>query len=100
VTPNAPATGTPHGTARFVVDGVNHDIVPLVDGAAEIQVSDLARGAHTIKAVYGSEDPNFVTSTSTEITHNVNKAATKTVVTTSGSPSVFGQPVTFTASVS
>ncbi|HET9423408.1 MAG TPA: Ig-like domain repeat protein [Nocardioides sp.] len=100
VAPVAPATGTPQGVARIIVDGSTVDFVDLTNGVAEYQTSDLAVGAHSFQARYVSEDPNFVTSLSSEASHQVNKAATKTTVTTSGSPSVFGQPVTFTASVS
>jgi len=100
VTPQAPATGSPQGVVRFIVDGTTVGFVELVDGAAEYQVDTLSVGAHTFQARYVSEDPNFVTSLSQEVDHQVNKAATRTVVTSSGSPSVFGQPVTFTASVS
>lgn len=100
VTANAPATGTPEGAARIIIDGVSVAVVDLVNGVAEYQTSTLSVGNHSIQARYLSEDPNFVTSTSQEQSHTVNKAATKTEVTTSGSPSVFGQPVTFTATVS
>ncbi|QSR25436.1 hypothetical protein CFH99_07330 [Nocardioides aromaticivorans] len=100
VSPVSPATGTPQGAVQFEIDGVPGDYATLEDGAAEIQVSTLARGSHEIKARYLSADPNFITSTSAAATHTVNKASTRTVVTSSAPVSVFGQPVTFTAEVS
>lgn len=100
VTPNGAATGTPGGFVQFLVDGVSLGFVALEGGTASIPVSDLTWGSHDIKATYLSADPNFVTSTSTVQTHTVNKAATKTVLTTSSPVAVWGQPVTFTAEVS
>lgn len=100
VAPVSPATGTPQGAVQFEIDGVPGAFATLEDGAAEIQLSTLARGAHEIRARYLSADPNFVTSTSATATHTVNRASTRTVVTSSSPVSVFGQPVTFTAEVS
>jgi len=94
----APATGHPTGAIRFTIDGVN-TYVDLVDGVAELDTSSLAVGPHTIKASYLSDDANFIAGTNDTVTQTVNKAATKTTVTTSGSPSVIGQPVTFTGHV-
>lgn len=59
-------------------------------------------GNHSIRAVY-SGDGNNVGSYSNLLTEIVEKAShypTETTLTTSGSPSAFGQPVTFTATVS
>ncbi|WP_051486223.1 beta strand repeat-containing protein [Nocardioides sp. J54] len=100
VSPVSPATGTPEGAIRFTIDGAVVGIVDLVDGEAEIEVGTLERGNHEVKAQYLSGDANFRPSTSTTATHVVNKAATKTVVTSSSPVSAFGQPVTFTADVS
>ena len=100
VAPVAPATGMPVGVIRFIVDGNTVDFVDLENGAAEVDVSNLTQGTHAVKAVYLSGDPSFFTSTSEEVTHTVNKAATKTTVVSSSPVSVYGQPVTFTATVS
>ncbi|WP_148045050.1 beta strand repeat-containing protein [Nocardioides marmorisolisilvae] len=100
VTPIAPATGHPTGTIKFIVDGANYGFVDMVNGAADITVTGLSTDSHTIKAVYLSDDLNFFTSTSETITQVVNKASTKTTLTSSSPTAVFGQPVTFTASVS
>jgi uncharacterized protein (DUF2141 family) len=100
VTPVSPATGTPDGFVQFKVDGdAVGQFVELDNGVAELSTSTLAVGDHTIKATYLSSDINFITSTSTPITQSVNKAATSVDVVSSASPSVVGQPVTFTATV-
>ncbi|TQK69996.1 Ig-like domain-containing protein [Nocardioides sp. SLBN-35] len=99
VTPVAPATGEPGGVVQFTIDGQPGAFVTLAGGSAEITTSSLTRGTHQVKATYLSADPNFVTSTSPVVSHTVNKAATKTTVTSSAATSVVGQPVTFTATV-
>lgn len=100
VTPVSPATGTPQGAVQFEIDGQPGPFATLVDGAAEITTSTLSRGTHEITARYLSADPNFITSVSPLATQTVNKAATRTVLESSAPTSVFGQPVTFTATVS
>jgi large repetitive protein len=60
----------------------------------------LAAGVHTITTSYGG-DGNFNGSTGS-LTGNpqvVNKANTTTTVTSSANPDVFGQSITFTATV-
>ncbi|WP_436700289.1 Ig-like domain repeat protein [Nocardioides sp. BYT-33-1] len=99
VTPVAPATGEPEGVVQFEIDGQPGPFVDLVDGVAELSTSTLARGSHQVRARYLSADPDFVTSTSSAVSHTVNKAATKTTVASSAPVAVFGQPVTFTATV-
>src|SRR5439155_14856472 len=59
----------------------------------------LSVGGHTVTAAY-SGDTNFTTSTSPNFTQTVNKANTSSAVASSVNPSVFGQSVTLTASVS
>ncbi len=100
VTPVAPATGHPGGAVRFIVDGVTYNFVDMVGGAADLTLSTLAVGSHSVKATYLSDDLNFTTSTSATGTQVVNKAATKTVVSSNAPTAVFGQPVTLTANVS
>jgi len=101
VAPVAPGTGTPTGTVQFYVDGIASGApVALVDGTtAPYSVSTLSRGSHVVTATYGG-DVEFVTSGSDELTQVVNKAATKVSVESSSPTSVYGQPVTLTATVS
>ena len=67
-------------------------------GVAIIAVCDLTVAVHSLTAVYGG-DPDFNTSTSSAVSQTVNKDNTVTTVTSSVNPSVFGQTVTFSASV-
>lgn len=75
----------------------------LIPGQGSALVSETysAKGTHSITATY-SGDANNLASTSNTLKQTVNAlpAATKTSVTTSGSPSTINQPVTFTAAVS
>ncbi|HBI42411.1 MAG TPA: hypothetical protein DDY78_06060 [Planctomycetales bacterium] len=70
-------------------------------GSASINTSFSTVGSHTILAVY-SGDANY-NSVSSTVTQTVNpgqpQSATTTTLTTSGSPSAPGYPVTFTAYV-
>ena len=71
----------------------------LSDGTATFSTGALAVGSsHSITAVYAGGG-NFASSTSPAITQVVTTAASATVVTASANPSVFGQLVTFTATV-
>jgi len=94
----ATGIGTPTGTVSFF-DGANLLGSGLVSsGQATFSTASLAVGSHTIKATYNS-DTDFSGSTSGPINQNVNKGTTTTSVVTSGTPSVFGNSVTFTATV-
>src|SRR5579859_6714628 len=69
------------------------------DGTQVFFVSMLAVGTHSISAVY-SGDRNFSGSTSPVVMQVVNLAATTITLASSANPSVFGDAVTFTATVS
>ncbi|HZR29869.1 MAG TPA: Ig-like domain-containing protein, partial [Terriglobales bacterium] len=99
VTAVAPGSGTPTGTATFF-DGVTSLGPGTLDinGKATLSTAALAVGSHSITASY-SGDGNFNASTSPAITQTVNPGTTTTSVGTSGTPSVFGNSVTFTATV-
>ena len=82
-------------------------LVQVVSGAASVSVSTLAVGTHSsLTAVYtdtgnGCTNGNtFSGSTSAVVSQTVNAANTSTVLGSSANPSVFGQSVTFTATVS
>lgn len=103
IAPVAPGAGSPTGTVNFL-DGGNPiascQNVALAAGQATCQTSALAVGNHTISVAYGG-DTNFNTSNG-NMTGNpqvVNKAGTSVGLTSSQNPSVFGQAVTFTATV-
>jgi hypothetical protein len=99
VTAASPGSGTPTGTVTFF-DGAcgttqigNTQTLP----ANQVTTSALAAGSHTITACY-SGDGNF-NSNSGSTTHSISLLATVTQLVASASPSVTGQPVTFTATV-
>ncbi|MFS3129480.1 Ig-like domain repeat protein [Nocardioides sp. Bht2] len=100
VTPVSPARGEPVGAVQFLIDGVAQGMfVELENGVAELSVATLGRGDHTIRARYLSGDPDFITSTSSALAHQVNKAATRLEVESTTPVAVYGQPVTVTARV-
>ena len=103
VTATAPAAGTRTGTVNFQDGGVTiagcGAQAVAVNGKATCVVSYPGPGSHTISGVY-SGDANFNTSTSPNLIQTVNLANTTTVVASSANPSVVGQNITYTATVS
>jgi len=95
----APGIGTPTGSVVFAIDGISQPAVNLVSGQATITTSTLSGGTHAITASY-SGDGNFNAGVSTTFTQTVNPINTTTVFTVSPNPSVVGQPVVLTATVS
>ena len=101
VTAVAPGAGTPTGTVQFTTNGVNFgSAVPLSAGSASSPaILSLAVGNHPVTAVYIG-DSSFNTSSNTLAGgQTVNKANSSTSVASSVNPSVFGQSVTFTATL-
>ena len=98
----ATASGVvPTGTIQFSVDGNPVGDLVTLDGTAtavSAPISTLSTGSHTVTALF-SGDVNYTTATSGDLSLNVGQASTSTTVTPSVNPSVFGQPVTFTANV-
>jgi uncharacterized repeat protein (TIGR01451 family) len=92
--------GTPTGTVTFTIDGVAQPPVALTGSQASFITSTLSGGNHPVSATYNG-DSFFNTSSGTLAGgQTVNKIATTTTVGTSKSPSVFGESVTFSATVS
>src|SRR5256885_3814632 len=99
VSVTAPGVGLPGGSVQFAIDGSNVGTpVNLSSGTASMTTATLGVGSHTVAAVY-SGDGSFNGSTGT-LSQNGNKADTSTVVISATNPSVFGQSVSFTATVS
>jgi hypothetical protein len=101
VTANPPGSGTPTGTVQFYIDGVAQaSPVSLSGGAASIALPVLDPGNYSITAVYSSST-DFLASdnTTNPLGQVVNPDPTTTIISSSANPSVFGQPVTFTATV-
>src|SRR5205085_2074109 len=99
VTAVAPGSGTPTGTVTFTDSGTTIGTGTLSGGTATFTTKALSAGSHNIRAVYGG-DVNFTGSTSaTALFQFVKKDATTTTIASSVNPSVFGQPLKFTATV-
>ena len=104
ITPTVPGSGNPSGTVQFLnggvtITGCGAKTVSTVTETATCSFAAAASGSDSITAIY-SGDTVFLGSTSPAITQTVNNAATTaTVVSTTGSPAVVGQAVTYTATV-
>ena len=92
--------GIPTGTVTFY-DGLVSMGTATLDpsGVATFITSSLAVGAHPVTAAYNG-DASHQQSTSPEVTQVVGLQPTTTTLASSLDPSIFGQPVTFTATVS
>ena len=93
------ASGAPTGSVNFYQkDGYNLvGVGTLSNKQASIQVTGLGVGPHTYDVTYDGSGEFAVSSGS--VTFSVNKAPTTSVVTSGENPSTYGQPVTFTATV-
>ncbi|MFO0888837.1 MAG: Ig-like domain-containing protein [Isosphaeraceae bacterium] len=99
VTAGTSGGGTPTGTVTFFDGSTSLGTSALnASGVATLANSTLSVATHPITAVY-SGDANFTASTSGTLNQIVNPA-TNTVLQSNTNPSVFGQTVTFTATVS
>jgi large repetitive protein len=92
-------TGSPTGTVILKKAAATLATLTLTGGQATFTTSSLALGTFQITAVYGG-DSNFTGSTSPALAQVVKKGSTTTMVTSSLNPSLGGQSVTFTATVS
>jgi hypothetical protein len=90
---------SPTGTVTFN-DGATTicSTVTLNSSSAPCPTSTLSAGSHSITAVYGG-DTNNATSTSNTLTQEVNQATSSTILGSAPNPSILGQSVTFTATV-
>ncbi|HWE02568.1 MAG TPA: Ig-like domain-containing protein, partial [Tepidisphaeraceae bacterium] len=96
----APGAGTPTGTVSFY-DGATLLGTATLNGSdiASLAVSSLSAGSHSITSVYAG-NANFNGSTSSALTKVVSGADTAVTEVTASSVTIFGQPATFTATVS
>jgi hypothetical protein len=92
----APGSGTPTGAVTFKDGATTLGSVALSAGKAALTVSTLSPGSHAISVTYAG-DGNF-NSSSAALTQAVDKTTT-TSLASSVNPSVFEQPVIFTATV-
>jgi hypothetical protein len=99
-------TATPTGTVQFSVDGVAFGAPVPISGSGTSATAmsgatatmSVSGSPHTIQAVYTNTDGGFSGSSGT-LNQTVNPAPTSTKVVSSVNPSIFGQSVTFTATV-
>jgi hypothetical protein len=97
ITADAPGSGTPTGTVTFLDGTTTLGTGALSGGNATFSTSSLSVGTHTITATYGG-DTNFTGGPpSNTVLQTV--GGTRTSVASSADPSVYGQKVTFTATV-
>jgi hypothetical protein len=94
---------SPTGTVQFYDGATLLGSGPLTAisvnaGSATLTVTTLLTGSHTITAVYLG-DVNYPASTSLPMTQNVIKTGTTSTIISSANPSVFGQGVTFTTTI-
>lgn len=89
--------GGTFGTVTFSDGAAALATVNLASGHATFATSNQSCGVHPITTTY-SGDPNNDASTSLILNEYV-QCSTSTLLTTSGSPTFAGQPVTFTAKV-
>ena len=103
VTVVAPAAGTATGTVNFADGGVTiagcGAKALTAAGTAICSFTYPGAGTHSITAIY-SGGVDFAGSTSPALTQTVNQASTSTALVSALNPSVAGQSVTMTASVS
>jgi hypothetical protein len=97
------ASGTPPNgeIVTFYNGSATLGTVALSGGTASLTTSSLTAGIYTITASY-SGDSTFAASTSAglrQVVNSTTKSATSTALTSSLNPSVYGQRVTFTATV-
>jgi hypothetical protein len=88
------------GTVTFFDNGVQiGSPATLSGGTASINYSGLTPGTHTNITAHYAGNASYNPSDSSALTFTVNQATPSVTLTTSGSPSTQGQPVTFTATV-
>ncbi len=103
----APGSNVAQGTVIFGIDGLASIPITLVNGMAQFTTSALGAGTHTIVAWYSGFTQGSYTlnpSQSGPLTQTVTPSGSQTATTTTlnvapASPSVFGQSVSLTATV-
>jgi YVTN family beta-propeller protein len=95
---SGPGQGTPTGSVTFTVDGDQQPALTLANGKASMKLTSLAAGTHTITAAYAG-DTNHLASTSAPFTQIVDQDATSASLTTTRTPTTYGQSGTITATV-
>src|SRR5207244_124574 len=99
----APGAGTPTGWVTFTIDGLAQPSIALSNGQASVTIAELSVGNHSISVAYSGDD-NFNAGTPAGLSQTVNdtvaQTRTSTVLVSSANPALFGQTLTFTATIS
>src|SRR5207249_1849416 len=98
VSATLPGAGTPGGNVVYNDGATTLVTNTLSGGVATYTNSTLSVTNHSITVAYLG-DLSFNTNLSATLTQTVNKASSATALASSANPSVFGQLVTFTATV-
>src|SRR5262245_9710270 len=98
VAPAQPDTIAPTGSVTFKDGPATLGTVTLVNGSASLVTGALSVGSHSLTAVYNG-DLEFATSTSAVRTQTVNPGQTTTSLTSTPNPSLAGQAVTLSTTV-
>jgi hypothetical protein len=101
VTAVAPGAGTPTGSVTFFNGTTSLGSATLSGGTATFATAALPVGSDSVTAVYNG-DGNYASATSQAVAETVNQpsvGSTATLLSTSLSPSIYSQAVTFTAQV-
>jgi hypothetical protein len=93
------STAVPAGTIAFMDGTTTLGTVNLTNGYATLSTNSLTIGTHPIKAVYTPANSNQVASSSGVLNETVNKAFVTMTLSALPTPSVAGQEVDLTASV-
>ena len=97
VKPTTPQPIPPIGCVVFTINGSSFGCVPLNNGSAAVTVSTMGVGVQVVQATYGG-DANYATN-SASLNQTVTQAPSSVTLTTSGSPSVYGQSVILLANI-
>ncbi len=98
VSPGSGSSATPAGSVSCTDGGTNVGSTTLSGGSATLNLSGLVVGSHSFQCTYAG-NASFLGSTSNVLSATVGKDPSSVGLGTSGTPSTFGTPVTFTATM-
>ena len=99
VSPVAPGSGIPTGVVDFMNGKATVATIALDASGTATYTTTLLAGSNNISATYGG-DASFAASTSAILVQQINPAATAIALASSPDPSIVGQDVVFTATIS